>query len=153
MKRKVSVLLSFLFAILPCFAGSSLRLLLTNGDEIVCNLEKEPQMTFGEKTLGLTSLDGSVGEWDFAEVESWSFVETVGIDGVGEDKSVISIEGEKIEVAGEAAKSVAVYDISGKTIATVKENGNGVTRISLGGLEKGAYILKAGKNSIKFLVK
>ena len=74
MKEKMlSVLLFALLGVLPTFASSSLLIHLKDSTVIVCSLAKEPQMSFGKKTITLSSLAGTVGQWNFTDVESWSF--------------------------------------------------------------------------------
>ena len=32
-------------------------------------------MTFGDKTITLSSIEGTVGQWDFSDVVSWNFAD------------------------------------------------------------------------------
>ena len=106
MKKKVfyAVMLAML-GLLPCVAGNSLLIHLSDGTEIVCSLAKEPQMLFGEKTITLTSLTGGVGQWDFTNVESWEFADRMdqdeidAIDKLKADKPQIKIEEDRITIA------------------------------------------------------
>ena len=153
MKHFVLTLLVAMLGVVPCVASSLLILHLTDGTNIVCNLAKEPKMTFGEKTLTLSSLEGTVGQWDFTQVESWSFGEDDAIESIKAEKAQINIEDGLLTMAGVDAKKVAVYDINGRLV-TPKLNTKGTTTsVSLNGLPKGTYVLKVGKSSVKFLVK
>lgn len=155
MKRKVfSAIMAAMLGILPCFASSSIVIHLTDGTGIICSLAKEPQMLFGEKTITLTSLTGTVGEWDFTNVESWEFSDALdpdemdAIDKIKADKPQIKIEEEKITVSGNKAKNVAVYDINGRMMFKVKGSAFNVNRLT-----KGTYLLKTGNSCIKFSVR
>ena len=155
MKRKVfSAIMVAMLGILPCLASSSLLIHLTDGTEILCSLAKEPQMTFGEKTITLSSLAGTVGEWDFTNVESWEFSDALdqdeidAVDKMKADKPQIKIEEGKITVAGNKEKNAAIYDTSGRLMFKVKGSAFNVNRLT-----KGTYLLKVGDNCVKFNVR
>ena len=154
MKKKVfyAVMLAML-GLLPCVAGNSLLIHLSDGTEIVCSLAKEPQMLFGEKTITLTSLTGEVGQWDFTNVESWEFADRMdqdeidAIDKLKADKPQIKIEEDRITIAGKNAKGAAVYDTSGRLMLQVSGSKFHVNRLT-----KGTYLLKVGESCVKFSV-
>ena len=156
MKEKVlSAVVIAMLGCLPSLASSSILIHLTDGTEIVCSLAKEPQMLFGEKTITLKSLKGTVGEWNFSDVESWRFSDALDQDEVDaidkvKDYSKIKIEDGKITVAG---NNVAIYDIEGRLVNPTLKTNAGITIVSMKGLTKGTYLLKAGNNCIKFVVK
>jgi hypothetical protein len=154
MKVKVlSAIVVAMLGILPCFAGKALVIHLADSTEIVCSLLKEPQMVFGEKSITLSSVEGTVGEWNFSDVVSWTFAEYQDVD-----DAIKEIEGKKLllttsglEVYGE--KNIAIYDMSGKRLEVRGETKGNTTNISFSGMPKGAYVLKVGKSSVKFVVK
>lgn len=153
--KKIVFALAML-GILPCFASSSLLIHLTDGTEIICGLSKEPQMLFGEKNITLTSLNGAVGEWDFADVDSWKFSDALdpdevdAINKVKEKKSLIKIEDGKITIQN---SQFAVYDINGRLMMPALKTTEGSKTISLSGFSKGTYLLKTGNSCVKFIVK
>lgn len=153
MKKILSIIMVAMLGSMAASAGQSLRISLTDGTEILCNLEKEPQMSFGDKTIVLTSLEGTVGEWSFANVDYWTFEETEGIADIKKDINQVRIEDGRITVNGSTANGIAVYDISGKKVLSAKGKGGDAVNIDLNGLAKGTYILKMGKNSVKFIAK
>ena len=154
MKVKVlAVIVVAMLGILPCFAGKALVIHLADSTQIVCSLLKEPQMVFGEKSITLSSVEGMVGEWNFSDVLSWTFEEYEDVD-----EAIKEVEGKKllltatgIDVYGE--KNIAIYDMSGKKIEVKGETRDNTTNISFSGMPKGAYVLKVGKNSMKFMVR
>ena len=159
MKRSLLTLTLAIFAALYCMAAgsSSLIMQLKNGTKIMCSLDKEPQMAFGEKAITLSSMDGMVGQWDFTDVESWSFG-SGSEDAVGKVKDAqIHIEGSKITIyhAPSTADNwqVAIYDMSGRLRTPSLTTKGNATTVSLNGLTKGTYILKVGTSSAKFIVK
>ena len=140
---------------MPCFANLSLLIHLTDSTEIVCSLAKEPTMTFEDKTITLSSIEGTVGQWDFSDVESWNFAEVEDVDAVNPvnvEKACIRIEGGRITITGVKDDKIAVYDAGGRLSTPVPDSADGQISISINGLPKGTYILKAGNSSIKFLV-
>ena len=156
MKEKVlSAVVIAMLGCLPSLASSSILIHLTDGTEIVCSLAKEPQMLFGEKTITLTSVKGTVGEWNFSDVESWRFSDAMDQDEVDaidkvKDCSKIKIEDGKITVAG---NNLAIFDIEGRLVTPTQKTNAGSTTVSLKGLSKGTYLLKAGNSCAKFIVK
>ena len=156
MKQKIicSVLLTML-GCMPCFANLSLLVHLTDSTEIVCSLAKEPKMTFQDKSMTLSSIDGTVGQWNFSDVESWNFADVKDVDAVNPvnaDKARILIEDGKLTVAGIKADNIAVYDAAGRLVTPELNTVEGNINIDINGLERGSYLLKAGNSSIKFLV-
>ena len=152
--KRLSTLSVALLSIMSCFAGNSLLVHLTDGTEIVCSLAKEPQMSFGEKTITLSSLVGEVGQWDFNNVESWEFVDRMDQDEVDAvdkpkaDKPQIKIKEGQVTIAGNNAKDAAIYDANGRIM--YKAQGS---KINLNGLAKGTYLLKVGESCVKFSVR
>ena len=130
MKQKIlcSILLTLL-GCMPCFANFSLLIHLTDSTEIVCSLAKKPTMTFQDKTITLSSVEGTVGQWDFSDVDSWNFADVKDVNAVN-----------------------PVNEEGGRSSVTVPDSSDGQISISTDGLPKGTYILKAGNSSIKFLV-
>ena len=155
-EMKVKVLSTILIAMLgflPCFAGKALVIHLTDSTEIVCSLIKEPQMTFGKKSITLTSVDGTVGEWNFSDVVSWTFIDYTDVD-----DAIKEVEGKKIQITANSIeingeKNIAIYDTSGKKIEMRSVTKGSTTTVNLSGMPKGTYLLKVGKNSAKFMVK
>lgn len=138
---------------IPCFAETSLVIHLADSIVIVCRLDQKPQMTFGDKTVTLSSLEGTVGEWSFADVESWTFADVE--DSVGEiriEKAQILIDGDKLAVTGTDAEKIAVYDAGGRLVTPSLQTTGSAVSFSIKGLSKGTYMLKVGNNSVKFMV-
>ena len=140
---------------LPGFASLSLVMHLTDSTVVVCSLAKEPKMTFDDKTLTLSSIEGTVGQWDFAGVESWNIADVEDVDAVNQvnvDKARICIGEGIITVAGTDAEQIAVYDANGRSVTSMPNNAGDIISFSINGLAKGTYLLKVGNSSIKFLV-
>ena len=140
---------------LPGFASLSLLIHLSDSTEIVCSLAKEPKMSFQDKSMTLSSIDGTVGQWNFSDVESWNFADVKDVDAVNPvnaDKARILIEDGKLTVAGIKADNIAVYDAAGRLVTPELNAVEDNISIDINGLERGSYLLKAGDSSIKFLV-
>ena len=171
MKKKVLVaIVTAILGVMPCLAGALvsdsrtsgilIHIRLTNGTDIVYDLSGEPQMTFGDKTMTLHSREGVIGRWDFTDVESWNFsdIDEDDLDAVGAeqgDNARIRIEGGRITVTGGKTGKIAIYDMGGRLVATSPDTdtGSGIASISVAGLAKGTYILKAGDSTAKFVLK
>ena len=157
MKNKIlCVVLMSVLGHLSCMAVPSLLIHLTDSTESVCALNKEPKMTFTEKAMTLTAVDGIVGQWDFTDVESWNFADVkvvADVNPVNVEKARIRIEDSMITIAGVNADEIAVYDAGGRSSVQVPDSTDGQISINIDGLPQGTYILKAGDSSIKFLVK
>ena len=163
MKSRLFLLIMFAMLGIPSIANASplsLLIHLADGTEIVCALDREPQMLFGEKTITLTSLTGTVGQWNFADVESWVFSDVEdpdAIDNVKDGNARIKIEGGQLTILNsqstKANGQVAIYDTDGRLVTPSLKTANGMTNISLNGFAKGTYLLKTGNTCVKFLVK
>ena len=170
MRELLVITVAVMLGCLPCRAaapvsdeppsGMLLHIRLANGTDIVYNLAGEPQMTFGDKTITLTSGEGVVGRWDFTDVESWNFsdIDEDDLDAVGAERSDdvrIRIEGGTVTVAGSKAGRIAVYDMGGRLVAvsSAADAGASFESVSVGGLAIGTYVLRAGNSSAKFVIK
>jgi len=170
MRDLLVITVAVMLGCLPCRAaapasdeppsGMLLHIRLANGTDIVYNLAVEPQMTFGDKTITLTSGEGVVGRWDFTDVESWNFsdIDEDDLDAVGAERSDdvrIRIEGGTVTVAGGKAGKVAVYDMGGRLVAvsSAADAGASAESVSVGGLARGTYVLRAGNSSAKFVIR
>lgn len=148
-----SLMLMALLGSIPCFAETSLVIHLSDSTVIICSLAKQPQMTLGENTISLSSVDGAVGEWDFSDVESWNFAEYTDVDAVRIPKALIRIEDGVLAVAGINAENIKIFDLGGRLLTpSLNTEGNKIS-ISLDGFSKGTYLLSVGKNTVKFIVK
>ncbi len=78
----------------------------------------------------------------------------MGVDGVGDDFSGVSfaVTAETLVMTGAAAGcEVAVYDTAGSLRARGAADAAGSLSLPVGHLDKGVYLVKAGKNSFKFI--
>ena len=138
---------------IPCMAGSSILIHLADSTVIVCSLDSKPQMTFSDKTVTLSSVEGTVGEWRFADVDSWTFADIE--DAVGDikiEKAQILIEDDRLTVTGTDADKISVFDAGGRSVTPSLQTTGSAVSFSIKGLAKGTYLLKVGNNSVKFMV-
>ena len=139
---------------LPGFANLSLLIHLSDSTEIVCSLAKEPKMTFQDKSMTLSSIDGTVGQWDFSDVESWNFADVKDVSAVSQvnaEKALIRIEDGKLTISGVNADKIAVYDAGGLLVTPELNIEDGRISIGTKTFSKGTHLLKAGSSSIKFV--
>lgn len=143
------------------FAGNNpekltLCVLLNDGTEVYCDFTKRPQMSFSNDVVSLVSVEGTVGEWVFADVKSWSFAdsEVLGIDAKKEDNgSVISFSDDCVKVCGSDGDVVNVYDTDGRLVIRRKLSKDGIALVQFLELKGGVYVFKSGRNSIKFIIR
>lgn len=130
--------------------GTSLILTLADNSNVTCTFEEQPQMTFADGVLTLTTANATVGSWQFAAVDSWKFGAYDAIESVASNEGIKFNNG---QIQVKAGTELAIYDLSGmKMNASVTEQ-DGVKSISTSGLPAGVYVLQAGKASVKFNVK
>ena len=78
----------------------------------------------------------------------------LGVEGVGGDFTSLSftITNETLKMTGAAAGcEVTLYDMAGALRARVAADAAGTLSLPIGHLDKGVYLVKAGKNSFKFI--
>lgn len=152
------LLFTILFAISSLMASAedlAVKVLLTDGTTVNCSFAEKPQITFEGADIVLTSEKGNVGKWEFTGVASWSFFEESDPDNVNNisNNTSIAINGDEIIVNGLTNSNVSVWGVSGKLFLMQNADENGTATLSINGLNSGVYILKAGSNTIKFIVK
>lgn len=155
MFKKILLTTSFAIASLMASAENlAVKVLLTDGTTVTCNFAEKPQMTFEGSDIVLASEKGNVGKWEFTGVTSWSFIEvnSNSVNDVNNNASVV-IYGDEIVANGMQGSSVTVFGVNGQVILTQNADENGTVSFSINGFRSGVYILKAGSNSIKFIVK
>lgn len=130
---------------------TALQIFLANGNTVTCSFAEKPVMTLLEGKLSLTTSEANVGDWEFAEVKSWSFIkmEVDGIEETASEKQIV-ITDEAIFMGSKKGMAY-VYDISGQMVATI--NLDSTSQISLAPFSTGTYILKADDVTVKFLKK
>ena len=78
----------------------------------------------------------------------------LGVEGVGGDSTGLSftITNETLKMTGAAAGcEVTLYDMAGALRARVAADAAGTLSLPIGHLDKGVYLVKAGKTSFKFI--
>lgn len=90
-----------------------------------------------------------------AEVSNLTFgKEDSGVEGVGAEGQGVSfaVTAETLVMTGAAAGcEVALHDMAGTLCARGAADAAGTLSLSIGHLDKGVYLVKAGKNSFKFI--
>ncbi|MBQ7571052.1 MAG: T9SS type A sorting domain-containing protein [Bacteroidaceae bacterium] len=152
--KTILAMLAVVLWSLPGRAGSALLMHLSDSTVVVCSLAQEPLLTFGEKRITLSSQEGTVGQWEFADVESWHFADTEDqIARTKDEKPQVKITQDRLTISGNKGLRVAVYDTGGRQRTPALTASGNTTSLSLGGLTKGTYLLKVGNSSVKFVVR
>lgn len=107
------------------------------------------QMTFDGDNVVLHFADNSTQTSDMSAV-TLSFTSATGIDAVHAFQ-YNGVVGDELSLDGIAAGTViAIYDASGKQQYAATAQNTSV-RINVAGMQKGLYLLKAGKQVVKFV--
>lgn len=95
-------------------------------------------------------------EESYAVSDVYSLLFTNDVAGIGDatDKgtSVVSLQGSQVKLNVKAGTIARVYDANGTLVATARIGQEGVP-VYIGSLAPGIYIIRAGKESCKVLVK
>lgn len=87
------------------------------------------------------------------EVKNISFTKTLGVDDIAADRNVrFGLTRDLLQVAGlEPGTAVAIYSVSGITVARATADTTGEAAISISSLTPGTYVVVAGTNTFKFI--
>lgn len=131
--------------------GYSLVVSLDDGTAVTCGFAQKPQMDFAADKLTLTTQEGTLGSWEFTAVDSWHFAEG-DPSGIAQAQagSAVAFNDGHIYIMGEAKASL--YDLAGKAVNVQRTAAQGGETLSTRGLAAGVYVLKVGKQSMKFTV-
>lgn len=111
------------------------------------------KVTFSASTMTVKN-DDVEESYSVSDVYSLLFTDDVaGIQGATDmGTSVVSLQGSEIRLNVKAGTQARVYDANGTLVATARIGQEGVP-VYIGSLAPGIYILRAGKESCKVLVK
>ena len=127
----------------------------SGGEETVIALADEPVMTIEESILKVTVAGEEKLSADLSQGLSYKFL--------AEDptaiQEVLNKETSRLELGhvyiahAKAGETVRVFTVDGKLVASQRINGEGTADIDLTTLDKGLYIVKSAKTSIKVMNK
>lgn len=146
--------LAFLFCNTVRAAGEyALQIFLSDDSTITCEFAKQPQLSFSNGTMTLTTSDSTIGSWEFSKVKKWNFVdaETVAVKSLEAEKPLLTIQENAITISTQKQEKANLYDTSGKLYQSISVKGQ--AQIPLSKLPAGVYILKVASSSTKFVVK
>lgn len=128
----------------PAFADA---IMTVNGQKV----EKAvTRLTFDGDKVKVAYGDNSASEHDMAEV-AFSFSSSSGIDAVSSFGTLAVTVGNQLEVSGIAPGcTLQVFDIRGRLVAQ-ETAVDAACIVEISHLEGGVYVLKAGKEIVKFV--
>lgn len=111
------------------------------------------KITFDETNMILNLTDGSQQKLPLASLSKMFFQnDPTAISTIGAEKSSFSLRDGMLFVDGQQTGSITIYDMSGKAVRTVSAQ-EAQQGVSVSGLVKGVYIVKAGSQAKKFMNK
>lgn len=130
----------------------------TDGSKVNFLFENTPVASFDNDNLNiLESLSGLEFSYPLSEITDMTFDKELIPDGVeninlGESDVAFGLSKETIDVFGLTAGSlVNIYDLKGTLRAQGIVNADKKASLSIAGLEHGAFIVKAGNHTFKFI--
>lgn len=132
--------------------GESVMLWHANGEKTCYLLSSKPVITYSEENLVLTATDVNI-EVALADIEKITFDrQGAGVQQALSEKQQgrITVNADGAQLSGfEKGMKVYLYKVDGVLISqyTIPESGS--LNISLNGMERGIYIIKAGRSTIK----
>lgn len=130
----------------------SVILWYTNGEKTCYLLSDKPVITYSGENVVLTATDVDI-EVPMDDIERITIdKQTTGIkpDVSGQPQGHIAVNSDGAQLSGfEKGMKVYLYQVNGVLISqyTIPESGS--LNISLNGMERGIYIIKAGRSTIK----
>ncbi|MDO4320616.1 MAG: hypothetical protein Q4C34_08575 [Bacteroidales bacterium] len=146
MKKPIIATAVFLVSCISAFAGeTALKMLMTNGETAWYVLNERPQISFSSDKMIITTDDASA-DVARADVVSMNFEEYTPalLSEIGVSDSFIRFTGNSVEAPG---MQVQLYSVNGYLTAS------GYESVSTTDLDKGLYIARAGKQSLKIIIR
>jgi hypothetical protein len=156
--KKLKLLLMLLVAVLATSAkADSVKYLVLNagGEETVVALADNPVMTISEGVLKVTVGGQEVLSASLADGLTYSFAESgsTAIEEIQEDEAPRLERGHVYISHAQQGDVVRVYTMDGKLAHSQRISDDGKADIDLTMLNKGLYIVKSAKTSIKVINK
>ncbi len=154
--RKITLLLALLFTFLAGMKAADVQYLvisLTDGTNAEMALADEPVITFSGDELKVAVGGVEKVTAAMSDVVDYHFTTTpTGIEQAkdGESSSRFALGHVYISNAM-TAEVVRVYTADGRLVMSERVSTNGTADINLNGLDKGLYIIKSSKSSIKVI--
>ena len=110
------------------------------------------KITFTASEMTLQNAEQTV-VYPLSELSSMLFTDIeTSVERMGKPRTVVSLQGARVQVDVPAGTLARVFDMQGKLCATARIGQEGVP-VYIGDLQPGIFILRAGKERHKLLVK
>ena len=151
---RIFTLIVTLFAVTSLSAQrlDYLTIRLLNGNEYSLNIASGATINFTDTSIDITA-QPSEPSLSFAleNLKSLLFVaEPTGINDVTKTTVAAAFDNGNLQVTAPAGSIVKVYNLDGRSVATLKKSTNGNERFSLP-LRKGVYVVRIGQQTFKLL--
>lgn len=110
------------------------------------------KITFENSNMVMWNGDSRMAEFALATLDKMFFSSTNGIQAMSSEAVKMRIDGGVLRVTAPRGTRITLYNIGGQLLKEVTASGE-ETEMNLSGLRQGAYIVKVGEASKKFLNK
>lgn len=149
--KKLFTLL-FTFAILLPLHAQQMIVVKNGNTQDVVSIDALRKITFNGTTVTLTQNNGNTIENEMGDIERVYFANTSDIGQVMQTSKELLhfISSDELAVNCPAGEVITIYNISGSQILSVHQSSDGGS-ISIASLSKGIYLLRAGRQTAKFI--
>lgn len=161
MKKTILAIFAALATVFGAAAADYAYTLVVNksdGSKVNFLFENNPVATFDNENLNITEvMSGLEFSYPLSDVVDMTFDKELIPDGVenldvSESNVAFGLNKETLDVYGAPEGTlVNIYDLKGALRAQGFVNADKKASVSIAGLEHGAYIVKAGNNTFKFI--
>lgn len=123
----------------------------TDGNELEFLFDMQPEITFQENDMIVTTVDDEVLTIPMSDVVNITFA-TTGVETVKDVNPGVELTKEALTVRNLKANArVSIFDLNGRMVASAKTDNNGFVTISLGNLGAGVYVASMPGYNFKFI--
>lgn len=141
-------------AVVPLFGYGYdvVRVTPSTGSYTDFKLSGHPVLTIGDEHFTMTTDDNKEGiEFDASLDHSFTFIADAGVESIGNDGAMVSLNGNTLSLSGFPANSpVRIYTAGGVLVSEMIVGADGSAEISLDDLQHGVYLLNSSQIQFKF---
>ena len=140
---------------IPSKAQNAVKMIETDGTETIFLLIEQPKVWMADNSL-IVETDSDKISCDIAGGIRFEFCnyESDSVEGIEQSTPAFKVTPQSVEAFNlDPLKTVAIYDISGKTVKTSQSDQNGYVYFSISELPAGVYIFNSPNKNFKFYKK
>ena len=149
MKKLLSLLIFFVFALSVMADDMLLQIWQADGQVVIINLNEEPVTTYSEGNLIITTTKGVIS-YPLENVVKYTYISADGISSPEGMNTKFSQDGETLIFSGlTQGTEIAVYSSAGLVMHKVKAGIQSKTTVSISDLPPGVYLVKVNSATYK----